>query len=107
MVRLGGRDHRVQGDLDAAVGAVLEADRAGQPGGQLAVDLALGGARAMSRRAAPRRPRPGASIDTASNILVLPAPFSPVSTIKPFSGMNRASQWLRQDRQSVAKGKIV
>ena len=35
----------VGGDADIAVGAVLEADRGGQARGQLAVDLALGGAR--------------------------------------------------------------
>ena len=46
MVRLAGRFHRVERDADVAVGAVLEADRAGEAGGQLAVDLALGGARA-------------------------------------------------------------
>jgi hypothetical protein len=36
----------VGGDLDVAVGAVLEADRRRQARGQLAVHLALGGARA-------------------------------------------------------------
>ena len=36
----------VDRDLDVAVGAVLEADRARQPGRQLAMDLALGRARA-------------------------------------------------------------
>ncbi len=39
--------------------------------------------RAMSVSAAPRRPRPGASSDTASSTLVLPAPFSPLSRTKP------------------------
>ena len=46
MVRLRGRLHRVDRDPHVAVGAVLEADRAGQPRSQLAMDLALGGARA-------------------------------------------------------------
>ena len=41
--RAGGQDG-VGGDADAAVGAVLEADRAAQAGGELAVALALGGA---------------------------------------------------------------
>ena len=40
------RDDRVGRHLDAAVGAVLEADRAAQAAGELAVALALGGARA-------------------------------------------------------------
>ena len=43
---LGRRQHGVQGDLQIAVGAVLEADRTGQTAGQFAVGLALGGARA-------------------------------------------------------------
>ncbi len=46
LVRMRGGLHRVDGDLDAAVGAVLEADRHREAGGQLAVDLALGRARA-------------------------------------------------------------
>src|SRR5262249_27113899 len=37
--------NRVHGDAHVAVRAVLEADRAGESGGQLAVDLALGSAR--------------------------------------------------------------
>ena len=41
-----GRLHRVDRDLHVAVGAVLEADRARQAGGELAMDLAFGGARA-------------------------------------------------------------
>ena len=40
------REDGVGGDLDAAVGAVLEADRAAQARGELAMALALGGARA-------------------------------------------------------------
>ena len=36
----------VGGDLDSAIGAVLETHRAGEAAGQLAVALALGGARA-------------------------------------------------------------
>src|SRR5699024_2459878 len=39
-----GRGDRIERDLDAAIGAVLEADRHGQAGGELAVDLALRGA---------------------------------------------------------------
>ena len=46
MVRLRGRLYRIDRDLDVAVGAVLEADRAGEAGGQFAVSLALGRARA-------------------------------------------------------------
>ncbi len=46
MMRLGGRFHRLGGDAQIAVGAVLEADRAGQARCQLAMDLALGRARA-------------------------------------------------------------
>ena len=49
MVRMRGRLHRVGGDAHIAVGAVLEADRAGQAGSQLAVNLAFGGARADRR----------------------------------------------------------
>lgn len=41
-----GRAHRVDGDLQAAVGAVLEADGEGDAAGQLAVDLRFGRARA-------------------------------------------------------------
>src|SRR5437660_6643327 len=44
-VRMGGRAHRIDGDLDAALGSVLEAHRHGEPRGELAVDLALGGSR--------------------------------------------------------------
>ena len=36
----------VDGDLDVAGGGVLESDRAGDAGDELAMDLALGGARA-------------------------------------------------------------
>jgi hypothetical protein len=43
--RLRGAD-RVDGDAHVAVGAVLEADRARQAGGQFAMHLRLGGARA-------------------------------------------------------------
>ena len=46
MVRVAGGLDGVDGDLRVAVGAVLETDRHRQPGGQLAVGLALGGARA-------------------------------------------------------------
>ena len=42
--------------------------------------------RAICPNGARRRPRPGASSDTASSTLVLPAPFSPVSTTKPAPG---------------------
>ena len=45
VMRIGGRTHRVGGDLHVAIGAVLEADRARQPRGQFAVHLAFGGAR--------------------------------------------------------------
>ena len=45
-VRRARREDGVGRDLDAAVGAVLEADRAAQARGELAVALALGGARA-------------------------------------------------------------
>src|SRR5690606_24593045 len=44
MMRLGGREHGVERDLDVAVGAVLEADRAGKAGRRRALDLAFGGA---------------------------------------------------------------
>ncbi len=47
------RLHRIGRDLHVAVGAVLEADRAGEARRQLAMDLALGGAGADR---APRRP---------------------------------------------------
>ena len=40
------RGDGVDGDLHVAVGAVFEADRAGEAGGELAVHLAFGGARA-------------------------------------------------------------
>ena len=42
LVRMHGRPDRVDGDLDVAVGAVLEPDRHRETRGQLAVDLALG-----------------------------------------------------------------
>src|SRR5207247_2007159 len=48
-VRMGGGADAVDGDLEAAlaaVGAVLEANRHGEARRELAVDLALGGARA-------------------------------------------------------------
>ncbi|KAG0924900.1 hypothetical protein G6F32_013743 [Rhizopus arrhizus] len=45
MMRIGGSPPRVSSDLDVAIGAVLEADRARQPRGQFAVHLAFGGAR--------------------------------------------------------------
>src|SRR5262245_11472397 len=45
MVLLPRREQRVDRDLDVAVGAVLEAHRRGQPGGELAVHMAHGGAR--------------------------------------------------------------
>ena len=38
------RPDRIHGDAHVAIGAVLEADRARQAGGQFAVHLALGGA---------------------------------------------------------------
>jgi len=41
-----GRHHRLGGNPHVAIGAVLEADRARQARGHLAMDLALGGARA-------------------------------------------------------------
>ena len=44
-VRMGCRAHRIDGDLDAALGSVLEAHRHGEPRGELAVDLALGRSR--------------------------------------------------------------
>ncbi len=43
MVGLSRREHRVHRDLHVAVGPVLEADRAGEARGQLAVDLAFRG----------------------------------------------------------------
>ena len=46
MMRMGGGLDGFRRDAHVAVGAVLEADRAGQAGRQLAMDLALGGARA-------------------------------------------------------------
>jgi hypothetical protein len=46
MMRMRCRADRVDGDLHVAVGAVLEAHRARQAGRQLAMHLALGGARA-------------------------------------------------------------
>ena len=46
VVATGGRLDGVSGDLDVAVGTVLEADRRRQARGQFAVHLALGGARA-------------------------------------------------------------
>ena len=45
-VGVGGGEDGVDGDLHVAGGAVFEADRAGDAGDELAVDLALGGARA-------------------------------------------------------------
>src|SRR3954465_8282805 len=44
MLVLARREQRVDGALDVAVGAILEADRRRQPRGELAVHLALGGA---------------------------------------------------------------
>ena len=46
MVRVGSRADGVDGDFEVAVGAVFEADGAGQAAGQFAVHLAFGGARA-------------------------------------------------------------
>ena len=46
MVRVAGGADGVDGDFQVAVGAVFEADGAGQATGQLAVHLAFGGARA-------------------------------------------------------------
>jgi hypothetical protein len=46
MVRRIGRTDGIDGDPHVAVGAVLETDRAGQTGSQLAMHLRLGGARA-------------------------------------------------------------
>src|SRR3546814_19195254 len=51
VVRLRCRQDRVEGDLHVAVGAVLEADRAGQAGGHLAMHMALGRASAERRPA--------------------------------------------------------
>jgi hypothetical protein len=45
-VGVSGGENRVDGDLHVAGGSVLEADRTGNAADQLAVDLALGGARA-------------------------------------------------------------
>ena len=45
-VRVGGGEDGVDGDLHVAGGGVLEADGAGDAGDELAMDLALGGARA-------------------------------------------------------------
>jgi hypothetical protein len=42
--------------------------------------------RPISASGAPRSPRPGVRSDTASSMLVLPAPFSPDSTTKPRPG---------------------
>ena len=50
----------------------------------------LSGVRAISSAAAPRRPRPGESSDTASIRLVLPAPFGPkTATGRPSSSSSR------------------
>ena len=46
VVRVGGRADGVDGDFEVAVGAVFEADGAGQAAGKFAVHLAFGGARA-------------------------------------------------------------
>ncbi len=43
-VRVQGRLHGIDGDLQIAVGAVLEADREGEAAGHLAVGLRFGGA---------------------------------------------------------------
>jgi len=43
-----GRLHGVQGYLEAAIGAVLEADGHGKPAGHLAMSLRFGGARSNS-----------------------------------------------------------
>ena len=51
MVRMAGGDHGVERDAQAAVGAVLEADRHRQAARHLAMRLALGGARADRRPA--------------------------------------------------------
>ena len=48
--------------------------------------------RAISGRVAPLSPRPGESSETASSTLVLPAPFSPVSTTRPGPGASKASR---------------
>ncbi len=45
-VRVGGGEHGVDGHLHVAGGCVLEADRTGHAGDELAMHLALGGARA-------------------------------------------------------------
>ncbi len=44
VMRIGRSTHRVSGDLHVAIGAILEADRARQPRGQLAMHLAFSGA---------------------------------------------------------------
>ena len=58
-----------------------------------------------SGRVARRRPRPGASRDSASRTLVLPAPFSPTSRLNcavPSSAVARwLRNWVRSKRSSV------
>ena len=44
MMRVTGSADRIDGDADIAVGAILEADWRGEAGGELAMDLAFGGA---------------------------------------------------------------
>ncbi len=46
--------------------------------------------RSISASLARRNPRPGASSETASRRLVLPAPFGPTSTTGRASGVSRA-----------------
>jgi hypothetical protein len=46
--------------------------------------------RAISASEAPRKPRPGVRSDTASSMLVLPAPLSPDSRTKPGPGSSSA-----------------
>ena len=52
--------------------------------------------RAASDSGAPRKPRPGASNEIASNMLVLPAPLSPVITTSPGPAVIVAWAWLRK-----------
>ena len=61
---------------------------------------------ALSPSAARRRPRPGASSESASSTLVLPAPFSPTSRLSPALPSSRVASWLRK-RVRVIRSSVM
>jgi len=69
-----------------------------KPPGPSAIPISANGAR--------RSPRPGASSDSASSTLVLPAPFSPTSRLRRALPSRRLVAWLRKLERVIRSSAI-